>query len=174
MSCYERLLQIREKIALKNPQDQQLAVKLMQLYTYQNEYQKMSSKATQLEKLLGNPDYGLYSIEALYLNSQVKGASPFLINLAIGFLEKQRQQRASSGQPLPLYFVQLYTKIMLSKGEYDKVLDFLSQNEASFAMTLDKQKLIFKTLLRKGDKLGALNELLSIVRHNFENVNGDF
>jgi hypothetical protein len=63
---------------------------------------------------------------------------------------------------------------MLSKGEYDKVLDFLSQNEASFAMTLDKQKLIFKTLIRKGDKLGALNELLSIVRHNFENVNGDF
>lgn len=50
----------------------------------------MSSKATQLEKALGKPDYALYSIEALYLNSQVKGASPFLINLAIGFLEKQR------------------------------------------------------------------------------------
>jgi hypothetical protein len=48
----------------------------------------MSSKATQLEKSLGNADYGLYAIEALYLNSQVKGASPFLINLAVGYLEK--------------------------------------------------------------------------------------
>ena len=34
----------------------------------------MSGKATQLEKSLNNPDYGLYSIEALYLNSQIKGA----------------------------------------------------------------------------------------------------
>ena len=60
----------------------------------------MSAKATQLEKLLGNPDYTLYSIQALYLNSQAKGASPFLINLAIGFLEKQRVAREKEG-PLP-------------------------------------------------------------------------
>jgi hypothetical protein len=48
----------------------------------------MSGNATQLEKSMKNPDYGLYSIEALYLNSQVKGASPFLLGLAIGYLEK--------------------------------------------------------------------------------------
>jgi GTPase involved in cell partitioning and DNA repair len=90
IACYDKLLHLREQLAIKNPQDQTLATKLFQLYTYANDYQKMSAKAIQLEKSLGNPDYGLYSIEALYLNSQVKGASPFLINLAVGYLEKQR------------------------------------------------------------------------------------
>jgi hypothetical protein len=50
----------------------------------------MSAKASQLEKLQGKKDYALYAIEALYLNSQVKGASPMLINLAVAFVEKQR------------------------------------------------------------------------------------
>lgn len=66
---YDRLLMLREKLAVKFPLDQQLAQKLFQLYTYQNDYQKMSSKASQLEKATGNSDYALYSIQALYLNS---------------------------------------------------------------------------------------------------------
>ncbi len=96
--------------------------------------------------------------------------------MAIGFLEKQKLAReASSGdQPLPQYFVQLYAKIMLSKGEYDKVIDFLNKHEASFGMILDKRRLIFKTLLKKGDKLGAINELVSIIKTNYEKVQGDF
>ena len=53
----------------------------------------MSTKASQLEKALGKKEYALYAIEALYLNSQVKGASPMLINLAVAYLEKQRQIR---------------------------------------------------------------------------------
>ncbi len=64
----------------------------------------MSAKASQLEKALGNPDYGLYAVQALYLNSQQRGASPFLINLAVGYLEKQRQSREAQGV-LPQYFV---------------------------------------------------------------------
>ena len=55
---------------------------------------------------------------------------------------------------------------MLSKGEYDKVIAFLNQHEASFGMALDKKKLVVKALLKKGDKLSAVNELLSIIRHN--------
>lgn len=90
MQLYDKLLKFREALAVKNPKDTILASKMFQLYTYQNDYQKMSSTATQLEKLLGKPEYALYSIQALYLNSQVKGANPFLINLAVGFLEKQR------------------------------------------------------------------------------------
>ena len=53
--------------------------------------------------------------------------------------------------PLPQYFVQLYAKIMLKKGEYDKVLDFLNIHEASFGMKIEKNKLVFKTHLLKGD-----------------------
>lgn len=110
------------------------------------------------------------------MNSQVKGASPFLINLAIGFLEKQRQAREADPEfkGHQQYFIQLYTKILLSKGDYDKVIEFLHKNESSFGIVLDKKKLIFKTLLKKGDNQGAINELISMIKINFENVNGDF
>jgi hypothetical protein len=40
---------------------------------------------------------------------------------------------------------------MLKKGEYDKVLDFLNIHEASFGMKIEKNKLVFKTHLLKGD-----------------------
>jgi len=33
---------------------------------------------------------------------------------------------------------------------------------------------MFQTLMKKGDKLGAVNELIAIIKTNFENVNGDF
>ena len=63
---------------------------------------------------------------------------------------------------------------MLKKGEYDKVLDFLNIHEASFGMKIEKNKLVYKTHLLKGDHLNAINELLSIVRQNYLNVGGDF
>ena len=173
IACYDKLLYLREQLAAKNPSEQTLATKLFQLYTYANDYQKMSSKAIQLEKSQGNPDYGLHSIEALYLNSQVKGASPFLLNLAVGYLEKQKQAREAQG-PLPQYFVQLYVKVYLAKGEYERVIEFLDKNEASFGMLIEKRKLMVKTLMKKGDKLGAVNELIGIIKTNYENVKGDF
>jgi hypothetical protein len=63
---------------------------------------------------------------------------------------------------------------MLSKGEYDKVIEFLNKHEASFGMILDKRRLVFKTLLKRGDKIGAINELIGIIKTNYENVQGDF
>jgi hypothetical protein len=63
---------------------------------------------------------------------------------------------------------------LLAKGDYDKVLDFLNKNEASFGMILDKRKLVFKVLVKKGDNLSAINELVSIVKSNYENVKGEF
>jgi protein involved in temperature-dependent protein secretion len=69
MHLYDKLLKFREALAAKNPSDSKLAQKLFQLYTYQNDFAKMSAKASQFEKALGNPQYGLYSVEALYLNS---------------------------------------------------------------------------------------------------------
>jgi hypothetical protein len=39
-----------------------LATKLFELYTFQNDFQKMSAKATQLEKALSKPEYALYGI----------------------------------------------------------------------------------------------------------------
>lgn len=68
----------------------------------------------------------------------------------------------------------LYYKIMLGKGDYDNVIQFLHLNEASFGIILDKRKLVFKALLRKGDKLGAINELLAIIKTNYESVEGEF
>ena len=70
--------------------------------------------------------------------------------------------------------MQLYSKVLLAKGDYDKVLDFLNKNEASFGMILDKRKLVFKVLVKKGDTLSAINELISIVKSNYENVKGEF
>ena len=70
--------------------------------------------------------------------------------------------------------MQLYSKVSLAKGDYDKVIDFLNKNEASFGMILDKRKLVFKALVKKGDRLAALNELISIVKANYENVKGEF
>ena len=46
IECYDKLLQLREELAKKNPSDQPLTAKLFQLYTYSNDYQKMSAKAT--------------------------------------------------------------------------------------------------------------------------------
>jgi hypothetical protein len=50
----------------------------------------------------------------------------------------------------------------------------LNANEASFGIILDKRKLVFKALLKKGDKIAAINELLDIIKNNYENVKGDF
>ena len=72
IACYDKFIYLREQLVAKNPSDKTFATKLFQLYTYANDYQKMPSKAIQLEKSQGNPDYGLNSIEGLYLNSQVK------------------------------------------------------------------------------------------------------
>lgn len=70
--------------------------------------------------------------------------------------------------------MQLYAKVYLAKGEYDKVIEFLTANEASFGIILDKRKLVFKALLKKGDKIAAINELIAIIKNNYENVKGDF
>lgn len=50
----------------------------------------------------------------------------------------------------------------------------MNANEASFGIILDKRKLVFKVLLKKGDKIGAINELIAIIKYNYENVKGDF
>jgi hypothetical protein len=44
-----------------------MAIKLFNLYTYQNEYQKMSGRASTIEKSFGEKEFGLYSIQALYM-----------------------------------------------------------------------------------------------------------
>jgi hypothetical protein len=64
--------------------------------------------------------------------------------------------------------------VLLAKGEYDKVLAFLSQHEASFGLIIEKNKLVFRILLKRGDILGAINELLSIIKANFLSVKGEF
>jgi hypothetical protein len=63
---------------------------------------------------------------------------------------------------------------MLAKGDFDKVIEFLNKNEAAFGIIVEKKKLVFKTLLKKGDKLGAMNELIDIIKINYESVKGDF
>jgi hypothetical protein len=63
---------------------------------------------------------------------------------------------------------------LLAKGDFDKVIDFLNKNEASFGMILEKRKLVFRALVKKGDKVGAINELISIIKANYENVKGEF
>lgn len=70
--------------------------------------------------------------------------------------------------------MQLYAKILLKKGDYDKVLAFLNQHKASFGMIIENQKLAFKVHLKRGDTLSAINELLGIVGTNYTNVGGDF
>ena len=45
-------------------------MKLFNAYAQQNEFQKMSGICSTLEKQFGKSEYGLYSIEALYLYSQ--------------------------------------------------------------------------------------------------------
>jgi hypothetical protein len=62
MGCSERLLVVREKLAQKFPQDKQVAIRLFSLYTFQNEYQKMSGMASKIEKAFGEKEFGLYSI----------------------------------------------------------------------------------------------------------------
>ena len=37
-------------------------------------------------------------------------------------------------------------------------------------MILDKRKLVFRAHYKKGDKVGAINELLAIVKYNYENI----
>ena len=41
-------------------------------------------------------------------------------------------------------------------------------------MILEKRKLVFRALVKKGDKVGAINELISIIKANYENVKGEF
>ena len=69
MGCSERLLTVREKLVQKFPQDKQYAIRLFGLYTFQNEYQKMSAMASKIEKSFGEKEFGLFSIQALYMFS---------------------------------------------------------------------------------------------------------
>ena len=41
-------------------------------------------------------------------------------------------------------------------------------------MLIEKRKLMVKTLMKKPDKLGAANELIGIIKTNYENVKGEF
>jgi len=47
--------------------------------------------------------------------------------------------------------VQLYVKVLLAKGEFEKVIEFLNKHEHSFGLLIEKRKLMFKTLMKKGD-----------------------
>ena len=163
MGCSERLLVVREKLAQKFPQDKQVAIRLFSLYTFQNEYQKMSGMASKIEKAFGEKEFGLYSIQALYMFSQSKGAPASTIDLAVMFVEKQRAVYQPSP---PQYFLQLYVKILSAKGLYDKSLEYLHQNEQQFGMILDKRRLVCKLLKKKGDTNGLITELLGIVKDN--------
>ena len=62
----------------------------------------------------------------------------------------------------------------MAKGEYERVIEFLNKNEASFGLLIEKRKLLLKTFMKKGDKVAAVNELIGIIKTNYENVNGDF
>lgn len=46
-----------------------MALRLFNLYTYQNEYQKMSGMASKIEKTFAEKEFALYSIQALYMHS---------------------------------------------------------------------------------------------------------
>lgn len=71
---------------------------------------------------------------------------------------------------MPQYFVQLYYKIQLSKGNYQLAIDYVNQNDKSFPIILDKHRLIIKALYKKGDTVGCINELLTVIKNNFNNV----
>lgn len=62
----------------------------------------------------------------------------------------------------------------MAKGEYDKVIEFLNKHEQVFGLLIEKRKLMFKTFMKKGDMVGAVNELIAIIKTNYENVNGEF
>jgi archaellum component FlaC len=64
--------------------------------------------------------------------------------------------------------------VLTAKGDFVKVLEFLHQFESSFGLVIDNKKLVIRTLLKKGDKLAAMNELVEMIRVNYENVGGDF
>ncbi len=58
----------------------------------------------------------------------------------------------------------------MAKGNYDKAIDYLSKNEKSFGIILDKRRLVVKALYKKGDTKGCINEILGIIRDNYRNV----
>eukprot|EP00347_Sterkiella_histriomuscorum_P023059 403336110 len=172
IGCYEKLLVLREKLQQLNPNDKQTAIKLFTQYTFMNEYQKMSGMANKIAMSFQEKEFALYSIQALYMLSQTKGASPMSIDLALAFIEKQRQTHYKDDiQPsVPQYFVQLYFKILLAKKQFDKALEYLNQHEQSFGMILDKRRLVYQLKYKQGDIIGVIQELISIIKHNYQHV----
>lgn len=58
----------------------------------------------------------------------------------------------------------------MAKGNYDKAIDYVNQHTKSFGLILDKRRLIVKALHKKQDYVGCINEILGIIRDNFNNV----
>lgn len=58
----------------------------------------------------------------------------------------------------------------MAKGNHQKAIDYVIQNEKSFSMKLDKHRLIIKALYKKGDLVACLNELLLTINNNFNNI----
>ncbi|CDW74130.1 UNKNOWN [Stylonychia lemnae] len=172
IGCYEKLLVLREKLQQMNPNDKQTAIKLFTQYTFMNEYQKMSGMANKIAMSFQEKEFGLYSVQALYMLSQTKNSLPMNIDLALAFIEKQRQTNyKDENKPLPQYFVTLYSKILVAKGKYEQALEYLKENEQSFGMILDQKRLIYSLKYKQGDIEGVIQELTQIIKSNYNNVN---
>lgn len=131
----------------------------------------MSTMAGKIEKQFGEKEYGLYAIQALYMLSQAPGSAPFNLDLALGFIEKQRQASYKDEmKPLPQYFVQLYTKLLVAKGQYDKALAYLEEHKGSFGMILDKHRMVTRILIKSGDVKGCIDHLIDVIKTNYQRL----
>lgn len=91
------------------------------------------------------------------------------LDLALAFIEKQRQTVYKDDmQPcVPQYFVQLYYKLLLAKGQYDKALEYITLHEKSFGMIMDQRKLVYLLKYQKQDKIATIQELIHIIKNNY-------
>lgn len=68
----------------------------------------------------------------------------------------------------------MYVKVVSKKGDFAKAKEFLLANMGSFGMELEAKKLMMRITNMEGDKIGTINELINIIKHNYEQLDGDF
>lgn len=129
---------------------------------------------SKIEKQFKQAEFGLYSIFALFLQSQEPSANKSTIDLCLMFIEKYKKtlgEQLQANGKVPQYFVQLYCKVLNAKLKFAESLDYLKAHKSSFGMTLDYNSCMVTTLLKSNDLLGCINFLSTeVIRSNYENI----
>lgn len=124
----------------------------------------MNLTASKLDKTFNQREFGLYSVQALWLYSKTPAAMPGSIKLVRMFIEKEK----TSLETITENFCTLYVKILNDAGEKEAAIKYLAEQKSVYRVSSEHAKLL-ATLHRDNNNMtAATNTLGGAIRDNFK------